>query len=115
MEIRLIVIRTDDLKRLVDFYTLLGLDFIYHKHGNSPFHYSTKIGQTTLEIYPMTKNQKEPDKTLRLGFAVDNFEDIVASLKDRDIALLSEPILTDFVFMTIISDPDGRKVEIYKK
>jgi lactoylglutathione lyase len=50
MEIRLIVIRTNDAKKLSGFYSLFGLSFDYHKHGNSPYHYSTTIGQTVLEI-----------------------------------------------------------------
>lgn len=74
MEIRLIVIRTNDQKRLADFYGLLGFTFEYHKHGNSPMHYSAKIGTMVLEIYPLTKSQTEIDKSLRLGFAIDNFE-----------------------------------------
>lgn len=114
MEIRLIVIRTNDQKRLADFYSLLGLTFDYHKHGNSPLHYSATIGSLVLEIYPLTKNQSETDKNLRLGFAIDNFDETLKLLNNNDITL-SEPTLTDFGFMTIIADPDGRKIELYKK
>ena len=114
MEIRLIVIRTNDQKRLADFYSLLGLTFDYHKHGNSPLHYSATIGTLVLEIYPLTKSQTETDKNLRLGFAIDNFEEILKVLSNNNIAY-SEPTLTDFGFMTIISDPDGRKTELYRK
>ncbi len=114
MEIRLIVIRTNDPKRLANFYSLLGLTFDYHKHGNSPMHYSATIGYITLEIYPLTKSQIETDKSLRLGFAIDNFEETLKLLYNNDI-IFSEPTLTDFGFLTIISDPDGRKIELYKK
>jgi len=114
MEIRLIVIRTNDQKRLADFYSLLGLTFDYHMHGNSPLHYSTTIGNLVLEIYPLTKSQTETDKNLRLGFALDNFEETLKLLNNNDITFL-EPTLTDFGFLTIISDPDGRKIELYKK
>ena len=68
MTLKLIVVRTDDIKKLSDFYSNFGFSFDYHKHGNSPYHYSTKIGETVLEIYPVTKDQKMPDKSLRLGF-----------------------------------------------
>lgn len=114
MEIRLIVIRTNDQKRLADFYCLLGLTFDYHKHGNSPMHYSATIGQTVLEIYPLTKSQIEADKNLRLGFGIDNFEDTILTLKNSHIEF-TEPTATDFGFLTIITDPDGRKIELYKK
>lgn len=114
MEIRLIVIRTNDQKRLADFYSLLGLIFDYHKHENTPLHYSTTIGSLVLEIYPLTKSQTEPDKNLRLGFAIDNFEETLKLLDNHNVAF-SEPIVTDFGYLTIISDPDGRKIELYKK
>jgi len=114
MEIRLIVIRTNDEKRLADFYSLLGLTFEYHKHGNSPMHYSATLGNLVMEIYPLAKTQTETDKNLRLGFAIDNFEETLKNLDSNDITF-SEPVLTDFGFLTIISDPDGRKIELYKK
>lgn len=114
MEIRLLVIRTKDQKRLADFYSLFGLTFDYHKHGNSPMHYSAKIGSLILEIYPLMKNQSETDISLRLGFAIDNFEETLNLLKNNDM-FFSEPMQTNFGFLTIVSDPDGRKIELYKK
>ena len=81
MELKLIVLRTSNIQKLSDFYALLGLKFEYHKHGNSPYHYSGTIGQTVFEIYPLTKNQSEADKNLRLGFAIDNFEIVTQELK----------------------------------
>ncbi|MBB4803955.1 putative enzyme related to lactoylglutathione lyase [Flavobacterium nitrogenifigens] len=111
---RLLVIRTNDQKRLADFYSLLGLTFDYHQHGNSPMHYSATIGSLVLEIYPLAKDQSEPDKSIRLGFAIDNFEETLVLLKNKDV-VFSEPIQTDFGFLTVISDPDGRKIELYKK
>ena len=99
---------------MADFYNLLGLTFDYHKHGTSPFHYSAKVGQTVLEIYPLTKFQTESDKNLRLGFGIDNFDQTIATLKENSVAFSLEPTQTDFGFMAIISDPDDRKIELYK-
>jgi predicted enzyme related to lactoylglutathione lyase len=115
MDIRLIVLRTSDSKRLADFYSLFGLTFDYHKHGNSPLHYSASIGQTVLEIYPLTKGQLEADKNLRLGFGIDNFDKTILTLKELQVSFSLEPTQTDFGFMAIISDPDERKIELYKK
>ena len=115
MELRLLVIRTADMPKLADFYSLLGLTFDYHKHGKSPYHYSATIGHTTLEIYPLAKGQTEADKDLRLGFAVDDFDSIIQLLKEKNTEFLSEPMQTEYGFMTIVKDPDGRKIELYKK
>ncbi|AEW02391.1 bleomycin resistance protein [Niastella koreensis] len=115
MEIRLIVIRTVEIERLANFYTLLGLTFEYHKHGKSPYHYSAPVGNTILEIYPLAKGQTEADKELRLGFALDDFDNTMTTLKERSVEFVSEPIQTDYGFMAIIKDPDGRRIELYKK
>ena len=114
MDIKLIVIRTSDMKVISEFYANFGLTFDYHKHGNSPMHYSTTIGQTVLEIYPLTKSQTESDKNLRLGFSVDDFDSVIDKLKSIGTKFSSEPIQTDFGYMAVIEDPDGRKIEIYK-
>lgn len=115
MHLKLLVLRTADTQQLADFYSQLGLVFDYHQHGNSPFHYSANIGPTVLEIYPLTKSQHEPDKTLRLGFSIHNFEETILALKQAATHFTLEPTQTEFGFMAIVSDPDGRKVELYKK
>src|SRR5687767_7201628 len=113
MEIRILVIRTTDINRLANFYSLLGLKFEYHKHEKSPYHYSATIGSTVLEIYPLAKGQSEADKELRLGFSVKNFENTIQLLKDNQAIFLSEAMQTDYGLMAIIKDPDGRKIELY--
>lgn len=114
MDIRLLVIRTANPKTLADFYHLLGLTFEYHKHGNSPYHYSASIDKTILEIYPFSKKQTEADSSLRLGFGIDNFDTVINKLKAEQVVFSSEPMQTEFGFMAIIVDPDGRKIELYK-
>lgn len=114
MELRLLVIRTSDMERLKAFYSLFGLTFDYHKHGKSPYHYSATLGSTILEIYPLAKGQSGAEINVRLGFAVNNFETIVKLLKEKETEFLSEPMQTDYGFMTVIKDPDGRKIELYK-
>lgn len=114
MNIKLIVIRTSDIEKLANFYTLLGFAFEYHKHGNGPFHYSTTIDKTVLEIYPLKKSQSVADENLRLGFEIDDFENTLEKLKTAAF-IFNDAVLTDFGFMTVITDPDNRKIELYKK
>ena len=114
MEIRLLVIRTPDIERLSKFYSLFGLTFDYHKHDKSPYHYSATVDKTVIEIYPLAKTQAEPDKSLRLGFSLDNFEHTISLLKQQGITFTSEVTQSEFGIMAIIEDPDGRKIELYK-
>jgi hypothetical protein len=68
-----------------------------------------------LEIYPTAKGQERPDTTLRLGLAIDSFEDIIDKLKARDTTFHQTPTRTEWGEMAIIADPEGRKIESYKK
>ena len=114
MELSLLVIRTGDIARPADFYRLLGLEFEYHKHERSPYHYSATIGNTVLEIYPLARGQAEPDKELRLGFLLDNFDSVIGILREHQASFVSEPMHTAYGFSAIVKDPDGRKIELYK-
>lgn len=114
MKIKLIVVRTQDPENLVNFYSLLGLSFEYHKHGNSLYHYSAFVDGIVFEIYPLTKSQTEPDKYLRLGFEIEGFDSVIELLNTKG-CLLSEPAQTEFGVMAIAIDPNGRKIELYKK
>jgi lactoylglutathione lyase len=103
------------MHRLVEFYQLFGLKFEYHKHGDSPYHYSSTVDETVMEIYPLVKSQTEADKSLRLGFEIDNFDTTTELLKENNITFVSQPVQTAFGFMSVVVDPDGRKIELYKK
>ena len=116
MEIALIVIRTATIEKLVSFYTSLGLEFEKEQHGNGPFHYSTQVGKGVLEIYPLATGQLQADSNLRLGFRINNFENIIEELKETGVNFVMEPASTeDWGIMAIVTDPDGRKIELYEK
>ena len=114
MDLNLVVIRTNDPKRLAEFYAFFDLQFTYHQHGNSPFHYGGYVGKVLLEIYPLAKNQEQPDLNLRLGFSIDDFESVIEKLKLNNITV-SDPLKTEFGVTSIVVDPDGRKISLTKK
>lgn len=113
--LKLLVIRTPDLHALYEFYKRLGFQFEYHRHGASPYHYSAGIGKTVLEFYALAKGQQEADPHLRLGFELEYFDQVIAELKQEGIRFITEPAQTDFGFMAVVQDPDGRAIELYKK
>jgi lactoylglutathione lyase len=113
MQLSLVVIKTNQLEKLVEFYSRFGLTFDYHNHGSGPFHYTTKIGVTYLEIYPLPKSQAVADKTTRLGITVENLDELIKTLRENAVKILSEPAQTEFGYNAIVEDPDGRKIELY--
>ena len=114
MNIRLIVIRSADPDRLVHFYRLLGFVFEEHQHGKGPLHYAANIGACVLEIYPLAKNQASPDLNLRIGFTLDHFEESIAQLQKEQTFFVQEPMDNEFGFLAVVTDPEGRKIELYR-
>ena len=93
----------------------MALTFEHHRHGSGPYHYSAQIGPTLLEIYPLAKGQETADKHLRIGLTIELFEAIIQELQQQDIYFHQTPISTEWGIMAIIEDPEGRKIELYKK
>lgn len=112
MSINLIVIRSNQIKSLANFYELLGIQFEYHKHGNGVYHYAAIVNETVFEIYPLLKNQEKADKSLRLGFEVDELDCLIKKLQINSIQIQQYPTLSEFGYIAIIKDLDGRKIEL---
>jgi len=115
MQINLLVIRTSNPEVLSSFYEQLGMVFQYHRHGNGPMHYSTEFGGLVFEIYPLLKNQKVADNSLRLGFDVDNLDELILKLRETQVEIIQKPTQTDWGYIAIIKDLDGRKIELKQK
>lgn len=113
--LNLIVIKTDNLQGQAEFYRALGIEFDYHKHGNGPYHYASIAGNPTLEIYPLPKNATKPDHTTRLGLVVEQLDVLIADLKSRGITIVSEPTVSEWGYMAIVQDLDGRKIELTER
>lgn len=115
MKLNLLVIKTNQLHEMAAFYSLLGLSFDYHKHEQGIFHYSTTLGETVFEIYPLPKKMIEVDTTTRLGFEVNHLDDLLVVLKSKNVKIVSESFKTPNGKVAIIEDLDGRKIELLEK
>lgn len=114
MNLSLVVIRSEHIDKLAKFYEQLGLKFAYHRHGKGPFHYSTEIGQTVFEIYPLLKNQDKPDHSIRLGFEIERLDEVISKLRLANVEIVREPQESEFGYYAVIKDLEGRKIELKK-
>jgi lactoylglutathione lyase len=112
MKIDLIVIKTSAPEALANFYSLLGIKFEYHNHGNGPFHFAGKINDTVFEIYPLPKNVESPDNTLRLGFSIKDLDVTIQKLREAKVKIFKDPEVTQWGYQAIVEDLDGRKIEL---
>jgi len=115
MRIKLIVIRTDKIKELAKFYSKLGLKFEYHKHGKGPMHYSSEFKGIVFEIYPLRKSDEQVYNGLRLGFEVEDLDNLLVILKKEGVKILKDSELSEWGYYSVIEDVDGRKIELNQK
>lgn len=49
-----------------------------------------------------------------LGLALDDFETTLQRLRAAGTPFAAEPAVTEFGFVAVVQDPDGRKIELYR-
>ncbi|XVQ89458.1 glyoxalase/bleomycin resistance/dioxygenase family protein [Microbispora siamensis] len=92
----LLVLYTDRMEECRTFYSALGIGFTREQHGNGPQHYAAVLpDDTVFELYPATSERRTG--AVRLGFSVDG--------------ATCEPRLKPG--RHLITDPDGRVIEIH--
>lgn len=111
IQLNLVVIRASNLERTTAFYRLLGLDFVKHRHGNGLEHFACDLGTVVFEIYPRTSEVDSTSGT-RLGFLVASVDAAIAELEKRGVKTISPPKNLAWGWHTVVTDPDGHKVEL---
>ena len=110
----LTAIRVADIDRSAQFYSLLGLVFVTHSHGEGPLHYASEEGGVVFEIYPAMP-ENPISATTRIGFAVPNTDDAVAALVAGGAQVVAHPKDSIWGRRAVIADPDGYRVELLQK
>lgn len=98
-----LVLYTQQMQEMVEFYTTLGLDFRPEQHGTGPLHYTAMISDIVLEIYPAAAG---PISRTRLGLAWAN-SDLQRCAADVRRKLIAAPS-----GRCLLRDPDGNAVEV---
>ncbi|MCW0216940.1 MAG: hypothetical protein OJI67_01345 [Prosthecobacter sp.] len=77
--LNLVVLRVQDMARSEEFYSLLGLSFVRHRHGAGPEHLSADLDGTIFELYPQSQDAPLSIGT-RIGFCVSDVDALLATL-----------------------------------
>ena len=85
ISLTLLVLRSNDLNAMRDFYQAIGLTFAEEQHGSGPKHLSTRLGDVVLEIYP--RRGTAHSTSIRLGFRVDS----VDRLHKKGVTIIEPP------------------------
>ncbi|MEX2213706.1 MAG: VOC family protein [Phycisphaeraceae bacterium] len=109
--LNLVVIRSPDIDRAVEFYRALGLEFKKHAHGTGPQHYACEWSAFVLELYPLPDGAV-PTTGTRIGFAVNSVDETVAKLVAIGGTIISPPADSPWGRRAVVADFDGHRVEL---
>jgi predicted enzyme related to lactoylglutathione lyase len=112
--LKLLVLRTTEVQRLLRFYQALGIEFREERHGDGPLHHAGRIGDAVLELYPLSQEGGQADSTVRLGFAVTDLAATLFSLEAAGETVINRTQQTEWGWRAVVRDPDGRAVELYQ-
>jgi predicted enzyme related to lactoylglutathione lyase len=115
VHLNLIVIKTHRQEELVRFYSALGITFSHHRHGNGPYHYAGALEGLTFEIYPLPNGTTAIDTTTRFGFTVESLNQTLHSLNAMGIETVQAPASTEWGYVAVVKDADGRKIELVER
>ena len=84
-----------------------GMNLVREKHAGGPVHYSGKVGETVLELYP--KGSKDTS-ALRFGVRIRGGSDLLDAVSALGGKVVSRPSQDQTT--AVIRDPDGHTIEL---
>jgi predicted enzyme related to lactoylglutathione lyase len=108
-----VAIPVTDVKRARSFYEeVLGLRTSDEVMGGKWIEYA--VGEDTLAIANLSNTWTPSDQGTGAAFEVEDFDDAIKRLKDRDVRFAVEPFETPCCHMAVVQDPDENKLIIHK-
>jgi predicted enzyme related to lactoylglutathione lyase len=102
-----------DMQRARAFYEdVLGLKVSEEMMGGKWVEYS--LGNNTLAIANVGQEWLPSDQGTGAALEVEDFEEAINYLKDRNVPFTTEPFESPCCRMAIIGDPDGNNIVIHK-
>jgi predicted enzyme related to lactoylglutathione lyase len=108
-----VAIPVTDIKRARSFYEeVLGLKASDEMMDGKWIEYA--VGEDTLAIANVSDTWTPSDQGTGAALEVENFDDAIKRLKDRQVRFAAEPFETPCCRMAVVQDPDGNKLMIHK-
>ena len=112
--LKLLVLKTHRLEQMRVFYEAMGLSFAAEQHGEGPRHFAASTGGMVLEIY-LLPAAAEAETASRLGFELEDPEQFLTQVETLKGGVIQPGRKSAWGFRAIVADPDGRRVEIYRR
>ena len=108
-----VAIPVSDISRARKFYEdVLGLKVSEEMMSGRWIEYT--VGKETLAIANVSDAWTPSDQGTGAALEVEDFDDAIKRLKDRQVRFAADPFETPCCHMAVVQDPDGNKLIIHK-
>ena len=115
-EIAFVAYAVEDVKRARDFYEgVLGLVPGSVWDGETTAFIEYYMGEHTLAIGKGAPNFKPGLTGATVALEVEDIEDAIKNLKDKNVPFLMEPYESSSCKMALVQDPDGNQIMIHQR
>jgi predicted enzyme related to lactoylglutathione lyase len=112
-KIGFVAIPVTDIPRARKFYEeVLGLKVSDEMMAGRWIEYA--VGEDTLVIANVSDTWRPSDQGTGAALEVEDFDDAIKRLKDRQVHFAAEPFETPCCHMAVVQDSDGNKLIIHK-
>lgn len=98
--LNLVMIRSEERDRALEFYRVLGLEFTKHRHGTGPEHYAAELDENASSV------------GTRLGFRVASVDAALENVQLAGARVVAQAKDSPWRRRAVIADPNGHRVEL---
>jgi predicted enzyme related to lactoylglutathione lyase len=113
-----LIIFTDNLEAVVEFYSAIGVPLELEQHGDGPVHYACDLGLTHFAVFhggPGAAPEFRLGGSSFAGFTVNSLEAALGAAKAVKAEVVQEPTEYPWGWRALVKDPDGRVVELFER
>lgn len=110
----LVVLRSKNIQKVITWYGVIGVAIVKEKHEKTASTYVADLDGLLLEFLPLAEEMSAPEPNVRLGFVVENLDQVLSELRGLGTVVINPPQSTSRGFRAVVRDPDGRSIELYK-
>ena len=113
-----LILFTDKLEALVEFYRAIGVPLELEQHDDGPLHHACELGLTHFAIFESnsgTPPEFRSGGSSFPGFTVNSLEDALEAAKSLNAEVVQQPTEYPWGWRALVKDPDGRVLELFQR
>ncbi len=113
-----LILFTDKLEALVEFYTAIGVPLELEQHDDGPLHHACELGLTHFAIFESSSGAAAEFRSGGSsfpGFTVNSLEDALEAAKSVNPEVIQQPTEYPWGWRALVKDPDGRVLELFQR